>query len=246
MAKIGNSAFSGCSGLNEIIIMNPECDIYDSPSTICSGKKSDSTYYFDGIFYGIPDSSAQIYAEKYGYTFYRMEPDAYGEESRVYRKLLLANEQEKEDRMKRGNEYKAKIVAAAREGIDPVAVCGFSCNHCFLGQWCGGCRSCFNCCSFGTLYEKGKCPNIACAEERQIDGCHMCEELETCQKGFYAEGNDGAGACKAQAMYRKKHGKEKFLKMQDLMHQKYDFEKTQEILGEDVMKAVEFMEHILS
>ena len=38
---------------------------------------------------------------------------------------------------------KAAKVAEARNGIDPVGVCGHHCDHCFLGQWCGGCRSAF-------------------------------------------------------------------------------------------------------
>ena len=32
---------------------------------------------------------------------------------------------------------KNKLCKLARKGVDPIAYCGFSCNHCFLGQWCG-------------------------------------------------------------------------------------------------------------
>ena len=59
-----------------------------------------------------------------------------------------------------------------------TAYCGFSCNHCFLGEWCGGCRSVFSCCSYGTLYDKGKCPNIDCCEKKGLDGCDKVMHLK--------------------------------------------------------------------
>lgn len=180
--------------------------------------------------------------ETYGYSFYRMEKDIDGEDSRVYRKLLSADDPEQADRLERGNAFKAEIVAAARKDIDPVAFCGFSCNHCFLGQWCGGCKSCFNCCSFGTLFEKGKCPNIACAQGRDLEGCYACEDLETCKTGFYADENDGADDCKAQAMFLKIHGKDAYLQLQDRLHEKYEFQKIQEIMGHDPQTNLKILE----
>lgn len=36
---------------------------------------------------------------------------------------------------------KDKLCKNARKGVDPIAYCGFSCNHCFLSQWCGSCRT---------------------------------------------------------------------------------------------------------
>lgn len=92
--------------------------------------------------------------EKYGYTFLETAQDISGGETRIYRKALLEDGSDKERRLENGARYKAEIVRAARVGIDPAAYCGFSCDHCFLGQWCGGCRSDFNCCSYGTLSEK--------------------------------------------------------------------------------------------
>ncbi|MGN0403099.1 MAG: GNAT family N-acetyltransferase [Acetatifactor sp.] len=180
--------------------------------------------------------------EKYGYEFFETAKDMGGEDSRVYRKVLNMDGPEKDRRMEKGGEYKAKIVAGARRGIDPVAYCGFSCNHCFLGEWCGGCKSCFNCCSFGTLFEKGKCPNAACAERKGLEGCYVCSELETCKTGFYAEDNDGGIACKAQAIFIKRYGKEQLFKVHDKLHEKYDFKKTQEVLGEDLDKALAILE----
>ena len=103
---------------------------------------------------------------------------------------------------------KNKLCKLARKGVDPIAYCGFSCNHCFLGEWCGGCRSVFSCCSYGTFHESGNCPNIVCCNEKKIDGCYECNELADCTKGFYKPDNDGAFACKAQALFIKKYGKD--------------------------------------
>lgn len=184
--------------------------------------------------------------EKYGFSFYRMDKDVWGEDSRVYRKQLLSDDPEQAARLEKGNAYKAEIVTGARRGIDPVAYCGFFCNHCFLSQWCGGCKSRFSCCSFGTLYEKGKCPNIACAQKKGLTGCYDCTDLESCKTGFYTDGNDGANDCKAQAMFLKKHGREAFFRVHERLHQKYDFQKTQVILGQDLETGLRILEENLS
>lgn len=183
--------------------------------------------------------------EKYGYEFFKMDQDIGGEDSRVYRKALAADGPDKDRRYENGNKWKAEIVKAARKNADMTAYCGFSCNHCFLGKWCGGCRSVFNCCSYGTLFEKGKCPNIDCCQEKGIDGCYACEELKTCTNGFYHPENDGAGACKAQALFIQKYGKEKFFYVQDKLHEIYDFKKTQEILGTDAQAGLKILEKYL-
>ena len=137
---------------------------------------------------------------------------------------------------------KNKLCKQARKGVDPIAYCGFSCNHCFLGAWCGSCRTAYNVCSFATVSPDGKCPNAGCCQEKGIDGCYECELLENCEKGFYIPSNDGANAAKAQALYIRKHGKKEFLKMQDQLHVKYDFEKTQEILGQDYKEGLRILE----
>lgn len=139
---------------------------------------------------------------------------------------------------------KNQLCHLARKGVDPVAYCGFSCNHCFLAQWCGSCRTDYNVCSYAACSEDGKCPNAACCQEKNIDGCYECLELETCQKGFYTPENDGANAAKAQAMYIRKYGKKEFLKMQDQFHEKYHFSKTQEILGQDMCEGLKILESI--
>lgn len=184
--------------------------------------------------------------EKYGYEFFQMDKDMGGEDSRVYRKSLAVDGPDKDRRNENGGKWKAEIVKEARKGVDMTAYCGFSCNHCFLGEWCGGCRSVFNCCSYGALFEKGKCPNVACCQEKGIDGCYECEELNGCSKGFYQPDNDGANACKAQAMFIRKYGKEKFFRTHDKLHEKYDFKKTQEILGASVEEGLKILESTLS
>ena len=137
---------------------------------------------------------------------------------------------------------KNKLCRLARKGVDPVAYCGFSCNHCFLSEWCGSCRTAYNTCSFATVSPDGKCPNAVCCQEKGIDGCYECGLLETCEKGFYTPSNDGANAARAQAMYIRKHGKQAFLKMHDRLHEKYDFSKAQEILGQNCQEAFRILE----
>ena len=180
--------------------------------------------------------------EKYGYEFYKMEKDINGEDSRVYRKALAIEGIEKDRRYNNGAKWKAKIVKAARKDVDMIAFCGFSCNHCFLGEWCGGCRSVFSSCSYGAFHESGRCPNIECCQEKGIDGCYECKELASCVKGFYKPDNDGANACKAQAVFIQKYGKEKLFEVHDKLHEVYDFKKTQEILGTSVENGLRILE----
>ena len=137
---------------------------------------------------------------------------------------------------------KNRLCKIARKGVDPVAICGLSCSHCFLGEWCGSCRTEYNACSFAKYSEGGICPNVKCCNERNIDGCYECDELLTCEKGFYIPSNDGANAAKAQSLFVRKYGKKEFLRVQDRMHEKYDFQKTQEILGQDYKKGLEILE----
>ena len=137
---------------------------------------------------------------------------------------------------------KNRLCKLARKGVDPIAYCGFSCNHCFLGEWCGSCRTAYNTCSFATISPDGKCPNAVCCQEKGLDGCYACDLLETCEKGFYIPSNDGANAARAQALYIRKHGKKEYLKAHDRLHEKYDFAKTQEILGQDYKEGLRILE----
>jgi len=138
---------------------------------------------------------------------------------------------------------KNKLCKDARKGVDPVAYCGLSCDHCFLGEWCGSCRTEYNVCSYATIYEDRKCPNAVCCTEKNIDGCYECPELEDCTKGFYTPDNDGAASAKSQAMFIKKYGKKAFLELRGLLHERYDFVKTQEILGQDMHQGLKILEN---
>lgn len=109
-------------------------------------------------------------------------------------------------RIDRCKEIKATLVKEARVGINPISVCGHHCDYCFLGQWCGGCRSSYNCCSFATLYDDGICPNVRCAREKSFDGCYLCDELPQCQKGYY--GNNNEYIAKATALFINKYGED--------------------------------------
>ena len=137
---------------------------------------------------------------------------------------------------------KNRLCKIARKGVNPVAICGLSCNHCFLAEWCGGCRTKYNACSFATYSEGRICPNVKCCNEKNIDGCHECSELETCEKGFYVPSNDGANAARAQSLYIRKYGKKDFLRVQTRLHEKYEFEKVQEIIGQDYKEALRILE----
>ena len=75
-----------------------------------------------------------------------------------------------------------------------------------------------------------------------IDGCWACGRLETCQKGFYTPGNDGAEAAKAQAVYIRDHGKKEFLKVNERLRSKYEFVTMPEILGQDWRAGLRFLE----
>lgn len=69
VTSIGSETFWGCTGLTSITILNPDCEIYDNSETISNGKDENYKHYFNGTIYGYENSTAQAYAEKYGYKF---------------------------------------------------------------------------------------------------------------------------------------------------------------------------------
>ncbi len=85
ITSIGASAFRDCTNLTDITISNPDCEIYDFETTISNrtvSKKTESvdsegnvSFHrwsggeFDGTIHGYANSTAQAYAEKYGYKF---------------------------------------------------------------------------------------------------------------------------------------------------------------------------------
>ena len=136
---------------------------------------------------------------------------------------------------------KNELCRKAGKGADPIAYCGLSCNYCFLKEWCGGCRTPYNTCSYATCCSDRICPNAACCREKGLDGCYDCDDLTDCLRGFYANGND-ANAVKAMAIFIRKHGKKELADVLDNLHKKYDFQKIQEILGLDLDEGLKILE----
>ncbi len=65
-------AFCSCKLLTSITIENPDCIIYGDSSTISNEYRlswGPGYFYYDGTIYGYADSTAQAYAEEYGYKF---------------------------------------------------------------------------------------------------------------------------------------------------------------------------------
>lgn len=113
-------------------------------------------------------------------------------------------------RMEHCKELKAEMVKQARKGINPIGICGHHCDYCFLGQWCGGCRSEYNCCSYATLFEKNICPNVKCAREKKLNACYECGNLDDCMTGYF--GKNDEYVAKATALFIKKYGEECYSK----------------------------------
>ncbi len=109
-------------------------------------------------------------------------------------------------RIIRCKEQKARLVYEARMGVNSVSFCGHHCDFCFYAEWCGGCRSSYNCCSFATLFDGNTCPNVTCAKEKNLKGCYKCADLYDCDKGYY--GRENEYIAKATALFIKKHGED--------------------------------------
>ncbi len=68
ISSIKSLAFDYCTSLESITILNPDCQIHSDKSTIKNGFDSNGEY-FNGTIYGYTNSTAQEYAERYGYNF---------------------------------------------------------------------------------------------------------------------------------------------------------------------------------
>ncbi|MDE6666084.1 MAG: leucine-rich repeat protein [Ruminococcus sp.] len=64
VVSIGEHSFGACSELKEITFLNPECEIEGEDYTITNNFD-----HFNGTIYGYEDSTAQVYAAKYGRSF---------------------------------------------------------------------------------------------------------------------------------------------------------------------------------
>lgn len=136
---------------------------------------------------------------------------------------------------------KNKLCQQAKKGVEQIAYCGLSCNHCFLTAWCGSCRTIYNTCSFATCSPNGVCTNIACCKQKGIEGCYECDELYDCKKGFYSLGKE-TNAIRAMALFIKKYNKKELLKALDALHKKKDFQKIQEVLGYEIEEGMKILE----
>ncbi len=68
--EIGIGAFGRMEGLERIYFLNKDCEIYDYNDTVSSlYNKEIGEYEYYGTIYGWEGSTAQAYAEKYGYAF---------------------------------------------------------------------------------------------------------------------------------------------------------------------------------
>ena len=114
------------------------------------------------------------------------------------------------ERIENCKKIKSQLVSEARLGTNPVSYCGHHCDYCFLGQWCGGCRSDYNCCSFAGVFADNQCPNVKCAKDKNLVGCYACEDLLDCHKGYYGKENEYIA--KATALFIKKHGEDLYSK----------------------------------
>lgn len=149
-------------------------------------------------------------------------------------------------RIENARRIKKALVAEAREGLDPVAYCGFSCDNCFLGEWCGGCRSDYNCCSYATICEGGVCPQAACCAEKGLDGCWECGEVDVCGKGFYANEAKGEYACRAAALFVRAHGKQASLEVIKAVERDFPNDAQKQLNARGSAQAVfEFLETYL-
>lgn len=69
VTHIGWAAFGWCKKLASVTILNPACEVCDDSKTISNGYDNNYNDCFDGVIYGQEGSTAQTYAEKYGYQF---------------------------------------------------------------------------------------------------------------------------------------------------------------------------------
>ncbi|MBP0972923.1 MAG: leucine-rich repeat protein [Oscillospiraceae bacterium] len=66
---IGSMAFNRCTDLLNVTFLNPDCEIPDSDYTIYNDWDENYNNYYRGVIEGYENSTAQAFAEKYGYTF---------------------------------------------------------------------------------------------------------------------------------------------------------------------------------
>ncbi|MGN1086414.1 MAG: leucine-rich repeat protein, partial [Porcipelethomonas sp.] len=68
VTKLGAGAFC-CENLRSISIKNPECLIAIDLAAVLNGFDDTDTPYYSGVIYGYENSTAQTYAERFGFEF---------------------------------------------------------------------------------------------------------------------------------------------------------------------------------
>lgn len=136
---------------------------------------------------------------------------------------------------------KNKLCEKAKKGVDQIAYCGLSCAHCFLKDSCGSCRTAYNTCSFAKCSPDGVCPSASCCQEKGLDGCYECENIRDCKHGFYSLGKE-VNAIKSMSLFIGKYGKKELQKVLENLHKKQEFEKVQQVLGDDVDEGLKILE----
>lgn len=106
------------------------------------------------------------------------------------------------------NDSKLHMIREVKNQTNPVSVCTHHCEYCFMGEWCGGCRSSCNMCSLATMSENNTCENVSCAAEKGYTSCADCDELAECKKGFFGFGNGFTP--KGTAAFVRKYGEEEY------------------------------------
>lgn len=118
------------------------------------------------------------------------------------------------------NDSKQKLIRKMKDETDQVAVCGFHCEHCPYSEWCGGCNSACNMCSFATCSEDNMCENLKCAISKGYKKCAECAELLTCKKGFFS--TETGDQPKIGSLFIRKYGVEKYAEMMNKLEKHMD------------------------
>ena len=89
-----------------------------------------------------------------------------------------------------------------------IAYCGLVCRLCFRAGECDGCKTARNACDRNCADEG--CYQKKCCTEKGIEGCWLCPDIRSCDKGIYFAGN--MSKIKAFAICIREDGKRNFIR----------------------------------